>query len=665
MSSIVEQLQEQEEYLRDINNGIKLTITKINKDSLLNDVQFTKKFQEVSSPESSSTVDPISKLSISQLNHKYESISKDIKQLESLVKINGQLKEIESYLEKPKTLQSLLDLQQLSTLLRNIDVDSNSSLIIHKQISKRIEMLKSNFLTQLNDYLSVLLIPDYCTILNVSILHEFNSFVLKNDYSLDCYSLYKTKWDNLIDLILDKSQKVDLVYDEYEDSMVMSVTESTSKYFIKSITNLIKFINELEYPIIKNFINSKISKNLVNKISSNINDIIKDQTQMNDLNELLEFCHANNWNVLSRIEGNGSIKEKLNKLYLDWIVDNYIEEIRQVFKSDAIAQRETIDFDSSGKVEEPSPAKQEEETDAWDDNWDDDWDVEEEEEEEAGQNDVKKDSTKKSAEEDQITISSIPNKLLSCINDFQKHSQDLSYLVSTIQALAIVEYPSLANSFLMFNDFSYLSSKVPSEYSREFQQFINCNWNQVLIKFYSELKIILMSLNLENDSEVQRDPDELDDYNLNQLSLIYKWFNILFEEKQLKSTNITKFTSLVIELIQFVNTWLIQMVLNLEDISEQQTYKINQIIENINNVTIPYLQLLGIQKDTSIESYNKLKNVQFLLNNHLKDIIERFYEGEFYDLETQELVQLIKAVFLQSEMRDNYINEIIEFRNMN
>ena len=61
MSSIVEQLQEQEEYLRDINNGIKLTITKINKDSLLNDVQFTKKFQEVSSPESSSTVDPISK----------------------------------------------------------------------------------------------------------------------------------------------------------------------------------------------------------------------------------------------------------------------------------------------------------------------------------------------------------------------------------------------------------------------------------------------------------------------------------------------------------------------------------------------------------------------------------------------------------------------------
>ena len=242
----------------------------------------------------------------------------------------------------------------------------------------------------MNDYLSVLLIPDYCTILNVSILHEFNSFVLKNDYSLDCYSLYKTKWDNLIDLILDKSQKVDLVYDEYEDSMVMSVTESTSKYFIKSITNLIKFINELEYPIIKNFINSKISKNLVNKISSNINDIIKDQTQMNDLNELLEFCHANNWNVLSRIEGNGSIKEKLNKLYLDWIVDNYIEEIRQVFKSDAIAQRETIDFDSSGKVEEPSPAKQEEETDAWDDNWDDDWDVEEEEEEEAGQNDVKK-----------------------------------------------------------------------------------------------------------------------------------------------------------------------------------------------------------------------------------------------------------------------------------
>ncbi|RCK62388.1 hypothetical protein Cantr_09156 [Candida viswanathii] len=652
MTTIEAQLKDQEEYLKDINDSIKFTTSKITKERLLNDPEFTSKFQEVAQPESSSA-DPISKLSISQLNHKYENIGKDIKQLESLADLDAQLKEIESYLAKPKTLQSLLDLQHLNTLLKNIVVDSNSSLVIHRQIGKRIELLKLNYASQLNDYLGVLLIPDYCSILNVSILHEFNSFILKNGYVLDAYASYKTKWDGLVDLILGANQKVGLVYDEYEDSMVLSLGEPIPGSFIKSITNLIKFINELEYPTIKNFINSKVSKNLINKISSNINDIINDQRQMQDLNELIDFCHANNWNVLSRIEGGGSIKDKLSKLHLDWIVDNYIEEIRQVFKSDALEHVETIDFDSSAKTEEPPEPKEE---DAWDDNWDDGWDEEEEEEKQEPKKDVKT---------DQITISSIPKKLLGCIKDFEAHSPDLSYLVSTIQALAIVEYPSLANSFLMFNDFNYLSQHLPSNYSKELQQFVDCNWNQVLIKFYLELKIILLSLNLENDIDPLRDPDELDDYNLNQLGLIYKWFNILFEDKQLKTTNITKFKDLVIELILFVNNWLIQMVLNLEDISEQQTGKINQIIENVNNVTIPYLQLLGIEKDASIESYHKLKNVQFLLNNHLKDIIERFYEGELYDLETHELVQLIKAVFIQSEVRDNYINEIIEFRNMN
>ena len=63
------------------------------------------------------------------------------------------------------------------------------------------------------------------------------------------------------------------------------------------------------------------------------------------------------------------------------------------------------------------------------------------------------------------------------------------------------------------------------------------------------MKIVLSSLNLENDESLSNS-DELDDYNLNQLSLIYKWFNILFEEKQLKSTNRPKFILLVIDLVE-------------------------------------------------------------------------------------------------------------------
>ena len=155
----------------------------------------------------------------------------------------------------------------------------------------------------------------------------------------------------------------------------------------------------------------------------------------------------------------------------------------------------------------------------------------------------------------------------------------------------------------------------------------------------------------------------LDDYNLNQLSLIYKWFQTFFESRQFRQTNFGKFEQLITELVDFANMWLIQLIFTIDDISENQCLLYSLLIDNLNNITIPILGEIGVSK-SSIDSFNKANNVRFLLNNHLKDIIDRFYQGELFDLATGEMVNMIRSIFIQSEIRDNYINEIIEFRNM-
>ncbi|KHC77137.1 hypothetical protein I503_06100 [Candida albicans SC5314] len=680
MPSIEQQLEDQELYLKDIEQKIFQTLSKINKTTLENDNDFRKQFEEIPQDSNTTESNNLTDLTITELNNKFEIVTDNLQQLNELQEINSKLKEIETYLGKPKTLQSILDLQYLNNLFKQIIIDTNSQYIIYKQIKKRVDSLYENFVNQLNEYLTILLIPDPLTITNIAILQDFNRFLLKNGHNnMNAYDKYKENWDKLVDSILGDStptpsKQLSLIVDELEDTIKLEiVSDNEDNNFIKSITNLIRFINELQYPIIKNYLNSKISKNLIDKISININQIINDKQQLNDLDELVKLCHETNWNILSRMEGIGnggddSLQEKLNKLHLDWIVDNYVDKIKKIYKSDAIKQTELIDF-YSGKLEkqEEKPTKDDnDEDDGWNDNWDDGW----EEEEEAEANPSGKVPDRDTSSE-KIVITKIPFELLKLINEFSKYSSDLNYLITSIQALSTIEYPSLANSFLLLNDLNYLSSKLTSLHgddndddAQKLIQFVNCNWNQVLIKFYSELKIVLSSLNLENDESLSNS-DELDDYNLNQLSLIYKWFNILFEEKQLKSTNRPKFILLVIDLVEFINNWLIQMIFNLDDISEFQCTKITHIIDNINNVTIPYIQELGINKSSSsIESYDKLNNVKFLINNHLKDIMERFYQGELFNLETQELVNMIKSIFIQSELRDNYIQEIIEFRNM-
>ncbi|KAI5962589.1 DSL1 [Candida pseudojiufengensis] len=696
-----ERLKTQHEYLANTNEEISSLINSLKDETSLKQLIIDSITTKQNNKNRTKNIDEeneslsLKNLSLSQLNQKLEITEQQIYQLKNLNEIYISFKEIENILVNLKLSQSsLLDLHYLNDLFKSIQSKissvqklKNSNFIIYKQLTKSIIKYYQQYIEILNNHLKLIL-PNEFLIENVSLLNDYNSFLTKNDYALESYNTYKSKYDIITDELYKSYDKdvncgyiIELIEDEDGDSLKMEISNGTSNNkdksnFILSYYNFIIFINKLNYKPIKNYLNSKISKNLNNLIFKNINNIIENKSAIQQLNDLIKECELYNWKVLFKIEQNESIEAKLKDLHLDWIIDNYINKLRDLIKNTDFSKTnevENISVSNEDQIEDLSTTTDkkaqsiDENDDGWDESWDDGWDQETQDDDKSK---TKESEFNSSTTNDTIQISTLPDSIKDLYEEFSEYSTNYKYLNTSIKAISSNKYPSLKNSFLIYNDFSKLSNDLNDS---SFRQFADKMWDQVQIQFYQELKILISSLNFEVEEretleieDEDEDPDDvkqLDDFNLNQLSYIYQWFKILFEEKSLKSTNFNKFKTLIIDLIEFCNNLVINTILELNDISEFQCTTISLIINNLNNITLSYLSSIEIGKD-QINSFNKLNNINFLLNNHLKDIMNRFYDGELFDLSTNELVKLMTIIFLKSEIRDNYINEIIEFRNM-
>ncbi|KAK6456835.1 retrograde transport protein Dsl1 C terminal-domain-containing protein [Scheffersomyces xylosifermentans] len=681
--SIERLLSDSELRLGEIQQKLISATQDVTESSLSREPYFVQQFYEDTSPKEIDDINKdivqndLSTLGVTQLNHRYEQVSNDIVELNKLAHIQNYLVEIEDLLAKPKSISSLLDFQQLFSLFKSTRNETTkgttSQFIIYKHISKAIDNAFARFVDQLEDNLK-LLIPNEYTIENVSILHEFNALLHKNSLKLEYYSKLRLKWDRLVDKILspgENNYRLHLLDEKLNDYGSVAIDlisdESNASGFILSVRNLLEFINYLQLDTLKHYLNSKISRLLIHKISTNIDIIINNDNSKEDLKKLIEYSNSTSWNVLAGLHSTDtkSIEEKLNSIYLEWKVDNYIDKIRASFNSGSIDK--ITEWDEIPEVKsEKATATQElgqtpsEEADAWNDGWDEAWD------DDVIEEDQKSTEAKNDNNGPKIKVSDLSKELASIVHNFQEHSPDISYLIGSIKALSLAKYPPLSRSFLIYNDMKKISVSL---HSPELLTFVDVNWNQYLIRFFEQIKGILNSLNLtdsiSNDSpEPEDEYSDLDDYNLNQLSLIYSWFDMLVQETELQNTNEAKFKELINALVSFINEWLIAKIISFSEISEDRSIKIVKIIDSLNNVTVPYVMLIGESKE-DIKSYNKLNNLKFLLKNHLKDIMDRFYEGDLFDIETEELIKIIRSVFIQSELRDNYITEILEFRNMN
>ncbi|RLV95386.1 hypothetical protein JA1_000916 [Spathaspora sp. JA1] len=664
-------LVEKQQELTNINQSLEQTCLLVTTTNLTQDSKLKQLFYREHQPQLQQT--PL--VSLDQLNKKHETVQSKIRQLQQLVQLNRVLSEIKELLNKPKEISDLLDLQQLSNLFKSTTIPT-STLLIYGQLQQSFDKLRFQFIQQLNDYL-VLLIPDPYHIEHVAYLQDYNSFLSKNGYSLEVYSQYRKHWDELIDVILTKT--VEFNQDDLQVSI--KLVDSSDPNWLKSAIRFIQFINELSNIPIKQYLNSKLSKVLILKISTNIN-----QLNMSGLLELVQVCKETGWNI-PRLSS-GSIEENLSKLHKDWIIDEFINKIRQVYLGEdfkdlqLVENIDAIEQNKQGtvvQVEEEAVKKEEEtieeeETDGWNDNWDDGWDDEDQSEpEEQQQNEEddwndkwddnwdnddeeeeqqqptqiktqKKQEIEKTQEpvkvqnSSQMFISQIPNKLIEIFQDFQLDSK---YLIMSIKALSVNVYPSLTESFLMYNDLIYLHHTLGLP---QLLSFIRINYQQALSNYYLEINQILSLIDLTEEETAD---------NNNSLDLLDKWFKNL--DNQLKITNPDKFNQFITDITDYIYTWLINSIIGLQDISEFQGVKITDIIDTINDI-------INIKTRAS---YNKLNNVRFLLNNHLSATLDRFYQGDLYDLTTEEIIHLITSVFAPSDLRSSTINEINEFRTLN
>lgn len=252
-----------------------------------------------------------------------------------------------------------------------------------------------------------------------------------------------------------------------------------------------------------------------------------------------------------------------------------------------------------------------------------------------------------------IVVSAIPEKLTRLLSDFERDTDgaNTQILMDTIFSLALTSYPLIAHLFLMLNDLRSVESS--NLYLRD---CVDAEWQHFCQSFSGDItKILLKPGLLECNTEV-----EFGETNFESISQIKVAMHGLVGS-QLRSTNSHELKLFVLQVLNLINNIVLQKILRCEEITEYQSEEFTRYLENLQVIEEETLAQFG--EDLSVlATANKVMQTKFLINNHLKSIMEYFYQGELYDFSTDELVSVIKSVFIPSDLRENCLNEIIDVR---
>lgn len=679
----------------------------------------------------------LSKLTLSQLSDKKVIADSSLSELNKLWFIKGLIQEIEMSFNPIDAEDYKCDKYELESILSNL-----------KKLSLKVSQFENTYLIRnaLNDELVTLNRKFNNQLLNIGTKFytepqnggeskEYTSYsvIIINDIDITA-SEFRTIVDDFIEYssIIDLKQFINGLKFKWEKNILNPFTRKRKyinldtsnssnslslvdgfkgddffcEYYFKSIMNFVKFINSLNDQQFKNYYSNKISNNMMNTISENILKLYNNDILLEQLNDVLKLTQQTHWplSITKSFSSSEKVKEQLDGLYNEWVINKYINEIRLWFDSeefgtslttlsyqenDAIKPQNTqtsdmnnvddgwneswdnddenfegnqqdLEEENKDKTKEIEEKEEEdEEEDAWDDGWDDNWGNDEESEAyikpkkpvEPIENSNEKESSTNVSHT--IKVSKVPEKLATILNAYGKETEGKSsneVLTTAILALCLISYPSLEESFLLYNDLKYLGLKLNSS---KLDLSAESNWSQQTIRYSNELFKILLPLDITGDN---------DESNIVNPTILKQWFQTL-QASQLRNTNVDKFKTLIIQLIEVINNWFINTIINLNEIMEFQSNKFTRFIKDIQQLTNENLEVIG-ERVTSIKSANKLRQTSYLLNNHLKDIMDYFYQGELYDYKTDELVKIIQSIFIKSDLRDNYIKEIVEIRSM-
>ena len=661
--------------------------------------------------------DDLHKLNISQLNDKINVSDDALILLNSLWIIKGLIQEISISLNPVDETNYRSDKYELQSVVNNLTKlkqkisQFDDSLIILDSLNKAYRDLIADTGKQLESHFDIYFPSNDSFVSNVStndIDMSYEEFVQIFDLfeivdpSFTIKPLHRKlqlQWDKILDHIVNHDKVIKL--ESQNDTFVLKTLNKKAgfKEFCESITEFMSFINKLNIQSFKNFYLSKISNNLTNKVSENINNLIihMNNDLIQSLFSVIRLSKESHWglSVERSLASEADINDKLKDLYLDWVVDKYVNKLRNLYNSDfsqlvgelheeyySLEESQVTKNEGEKDKNKPIVDENKDEWNEWDnDGWDDeeipdidsqsdhqtqaegDWNNDDWDDD--GWDDPEMNLNKNKGDKKMQKVSQVPSALKEILLDYQTETENnnIQPLISTIESFSIISYPPLNESFLLHNDLQALNKFFRNE---QLTRFLDINLKQSIQSFSNEIVLILLSINLKHDDFISDssnfDNFKLDNENESKLKLIDNWFNRM-NKSNLKSTNRQNYKKIIMDVINIMLNWMINSIVSMEEITEYQSTKLTSIIKILQHIVNTNLVLVD-ESNTSVAAYNKLNNVLFLINNHLKDIMEMFYQGEFFDLTTDELISIIESVFIKSELRDNYIDEILDIRNV-
>lgn len=495
--------------------------------------------------------------------------------------------------------------------------------------------------------------------------------------------------------------------------------EAPVELFLDSASAFVLFVSALDNQPIKNFYGGKLSSLLVEKVSNHIAQFADPEGPATQkLSQLVDLFAELSWSVPMRnfFTNQNDVAENIRELRHKHLTDVYISRAREIFSepffSNLIANLQ--EYDESYKIEKPpvqppmkpsasltaTPRKspkveaasdelewnddwgsdddsqdfepQQNTTNEWDDNWDEDWDDQPEEPQPTSQTTRTRNTleaprvttsstgvsaaTSEVADSDEICYykvlrSAIPGIIADLLSSFDAETEgaDPATLVNAIFALALTSYPSLEELTLLVNDMKAVSNEFLATYSKAEWAYACKNSFNVITDIISKAELVCDDL------------EDGDTRHLQKAEELHALISMKFET-QLQRVNPRMFQLHMTQCLELINHVTLQTILECEEITEYLSERFTQFLESIQSLEIDVLARIG--GGVVLPSSSKVQQTKFLINNHLKDIMESFYQGELYEFTTQELIGVIKSTFVASTLREQCIQDIVEIRNI-
>lgn len=779
--SIAAQLAAHEAQIRDLDSNISQFLTSITPQSILSDPAFQ---------DDQVDTNPYRSLSIYQLNQKQKELDEELNVLNELWLVKALFTEIEVSFDPFVTGSYVCDLDELHGIVSSLEKAEakvgaleTANLVINGSLRAQLADIKATFIEKLdhlyglffpavntvNAYVTVnenvqILLSDFIEFCNTSAAQYADSYI--NDKIRASKRLWESEF--LIPLI---SGKIALNFEsDGPKNTLIAVQTSTSdqlRSFLSSLLSFVAFINVIDLHPLKQFFSTMVSNSLVEVISKNIEAFMNDKEELSaELLRCVEQFTKTGWPMPLRnvFVSTDKIHDSLQALYLNWLGDKYINEIRSIFSEPNFLAllAETKSVEETREITAPAPAiipegnsiildpvsvpaagpiqdtleeggddwneawgsdleddvqkigkqsnsgnedwddnwdqdQSDDKEDDWNDNWGDDW--EDDEAQQTPKVNLSKNANKQlksvpeapnfpessksissvspatvsttntpsysentsgasTVQPANMTIvetrsclrSSVSFTLASILVKFESESDgaDAQLLLDTILSLALVSYPPLTELFLLLNDLSglesaYIIRKVGDE------------WLHTKQLFFSQVSKVVMECTAFDEQNGDEDIG-------GNLEKVTSALNQFFDSELLK-TNQSELKDFMVQLLNLVNNVALEQIFRNSEISESQSDNYTKFLQGLQYIENEALSKVG-DSVNKLVSWPKIEQTIILLTHHLKEIMKYFYESKLYACSTDELISIIKSVFISSELRDQCIEEILEIRNV-